>query len=108
MHRDMAAFVNRADCRREGFAACLAFIDTRPRALAAKLGSVSDNAAVWADGTIRPAKRFEMCSGGVFVVKDWICEIDGHRVPLSCYLHSDFSAVRQVHNRLNLRINARN
>src|SRR5437016_13659371 len=94
----MAPLVKRPDGRGERFPARLALVDTWARALAAKFGRVSDNTAMRADWAIWPAERLKMCPGGFLVVEDRLGEIDGHRTPLSCYLYSDFLAVRQVHN----------
>ena len=102
MQWNMAPLVKRPDGRGERFPARLALVDTWARALAAKFGRISDNTAMRADRTIRPTERLKMSPCAFFVIKDRIGEIDGHRVPLSCYLYSDFLAVRQVHNCLRI------
>src|ERR1700730_7607172 len=94
----MRAFIEGANRRRERLSARLALVDAWTGAFAAEFRRIPDNAAMRTDGTIRPPEPLKMSPGGFFIIEDRIGEIDGHRVPLSCYLHSDFSVVRQVHN----------
>src|SRR3954451_780786 len=81
MDRDVAALVQGADCGGELFAAILALVDARPRALALHLSRVADDTAMRADRTIRPTCRLEMPPSGLFVVKNRVRQINGHGAP---------------------------
>jgi hypothetical protein len=94
----MRAFIDRADRRRERLLTLFALVKSRPGGLAAQLGCGINAAAMWANRTIRPPESLKMSSSGFFVVEYRIGEIDGHRAPLSCYLHRGFAPVCQVHN----------
>lgn len=79
--RNLAALHNGVDGDGERLAAVFALVDTRTRACAGQLGNaVAHDAAARADGAARPEQAFEMFARCVFVVEDWVAEIDfgGH------------------------------
>src|SRR6266851_6513480 len=96
----MASFHNRADRHREMLPTAIALEETGTRGFAMQPGDAFDLAAMRAEGTIRPANRFEMIAGGVFVVEDWIGEIDGRHWWLTPYHHQygDLARLCQVPN----------
>src|SRR3954465_3139267 len=98
MQWDMATLVQGADRRRERFATVFALVDAWPRALTLQFGRVADNAAMRADRPIRPALRLEMPPGGFFIVKNLVCQIDGHGAPSLPHFLPEGGPVRQVHN----------
>jgi hypothetical protein len=68
-HLDMAILENRADLDREFFPASIALIETDAVALAFEGAGLIDNAAMWANATLRPKARFDEGVGGYFIVE---------------------------------------
>lgn len=74
----MRAFENGADRRGKWRTAISALVDTWPLPLAPRSGHVANTAAMRTFRTIGPAQRLEMPPGGVLVIEDGICKIEGH------------------------------
>ena len=98
MKRDVRTFVDSADCCSKWLLACPALVQASARALALKFRRLIKDSTMRANRTVWPADLLEMRSCGVLVVEDRVCKVYSQRAPLSCYLHSDFWSVRQVHN----------
>jgi len=78
MHRNVRTFVNGAYRGGKLLYALTAAIEAVAGSFANdRIGRIN-YAAVWANRTVRPADSFKMLPGSMFVIENFVCEIDGH------------------------------